>query len=225
MKIAIIGKGKTGKAVIDLLDSTNISGIFDSTNNPTVEMLDNVDVVIVFIPSDALTIVMPILLRTSTPIVCGTTGFIYTDKLIATINTGKNTWVIANNFSLSMVFIKQALESLGKIQSLIPQAQYSIKETHHTQKVDIPSGTAISWEQWLNVDKCPILSIREGDVKGIHNMGVNYEYESIKFEHIANDRKLFAQGAIWAAHHIHNNPQICGFNKFETLVNGEINEH
>jgi 4-hydroxy-tetrahydrodipicolinate reductase len=223
MKFAIIGKGKTGKAVIASLDSTNISNVFDSKNTPTIEMLDQADVVIVFISSEALTTIMPVLLGTSTPIVCGTTGFAFTDDFITKVNIRKNTWVIANNFSLSMVFIKQALESLGKIQNLIPQAQYKINETHHTQKVDVPSGTAISWEQWLNVDKCPISSIREGDVKGIHIVNVDYEYESIQFEHIAHDRKLFAQGAIWAANYIHNNPQICGFNQFETLVNGATN--
>ena len=47
MKFAIIGKGKTGKAVIDSLDSTNIYNAFDSKNTPTIEMLDQADVVIV----------------------------------------------------------------------------------------------------------------------------------------------------------------------------------
>ena len=222
MKIAVIGKGKTGQAVIDLLAKENIFDIFDSKNPLTIEKLNQADIAIVFVSYDTLTKIMPILLKTNTPIICGTTGFDYKESIVKEINTTNNTWVIANNFSLSMVFIKEALQSLGKIKNIIPEAQYAIKEIHHTQKLDAPSGTAISWQKWLDVDQCLISSIRLGDTKGIHDLNIDYEYESLEFKHTAHDRKLFAQGAIWAAQYITKNPTISGFHQFETLVKGAI---
>jgi 4-hydroxy-tetrahydrodipicolinate reductase len=223
MKIAIVGKGKTGQAVVDILGTDNISEIFDSKNIVTSEKLDKADIAIIFVDRDTLINIMPILLNTATPIVCGTTGFEYSKEFIENINISKKTWVVANNFSLSMVFIKETLESLGKIKDLIPNAQYSIEETHHTQKLDAPSGTAVSWQQWANVDECPISSIRAGDVKGIHDLSIDYEYESLQFKHIAHDRKLFAQGAVWTAKYIIQHPNTKGFHQFETLVRGAIN--
>ena len=223
MKIAIVGKGKAGKAVIDLFGTNNISEVFDSRNILTLEKLNKTDAVIIFVDCHTLTSIMPTLLKTTTPIICGTTGFDYKEDLVEKINLNRGRWVVANNFSLSMVFIKEALESLGKIKNLIPHAQYEIEEIHHTQKLDAPSGTALSWQQWTNVGDCPISSIRIGDVKGIHDLKIDYEYESLEFKHTAHDRKLFAQGAIWATKHIIQNPHINGFNKFETLVKGAIN--
>ncbi len=222
MKIAIIGKGKTGQAVIDSLSAENIFNIFDSNNTITQEKLDEADAAIVFVDSDTLTSIIPILLGTTTSIICGTTGFNYTDEIIEKININKKTWIVANNFSLSMVFVKQALQSLGKIKSLIPNAQYTIEETHHTEKLDAPSGTAVSWQKWANIKDCPISSIRLDDVKGIHNLKIDYEYESIEFKHTAHDRKLFAQGAIWSAKYAIQNPHLNGFYQFETLVKGAI---
>lgn len=223
MKIAIVGRGKTGQAVVDILGTDNIAEIFDSKNLVTLEKLDKADIAIIFVDRNTLTNIMPTLLNTRTPIVCGTTGFNYSKEIIENINVSKKTWVVANNFSLSMVFIKEALESLGKIKNLIPNTQYSIEETHHTQKLDAPSGTAVSWQQWTNVDECPISSIRVGDVKGIHDLRIDYEYESLQLKHIAHNRKLFAQGAIWTAKYIIQHPHTKGFHQFETLVRGAIN--
>ncbi|MED7787673.1 dihydrodipicolinate reductase C-terminal domain-containing protein [Francisella sp. 19X1-34] len=218
MKIVVVGKGNTGQAVLDLLGSQNIYEVFDSNNIVTVEKLNNADAVIVFVSAKVLQEILPVLLETKTPIICGATGFDYTQSMIEQIIVNKNMWIIANNFSLSMVFIKEALNSLGKIQYLIPQLEYTIKETHHTRKLDAPSGTAISWKNWLDVDSCKISSERLGDIKGIHKAELSYEYETIELKHTAHDRKLFAQGAIWAAKYAVNNSNLYGFYQFEELV-------
>lgn len=218
MKIAVVGKGNIGQAVLDLLGSQNIYEVFDSSNIVTAEKLNNVDAVIIFVSAKVLADILPVLLEAKTPIICGTTGFEYTRDVIEQVTLNKNIWIVANNFSLSMVFIKEALNSLGKIQHLIPQLEYTIKETHHTRKLDAPSGTAISWQNWLDVDSCAISSERLGDIKGIHEATLSYEYETIELKHTAHDRKLFAQGAIWAAKYAINNHSLYGFYQFEELV-------
>ncbi|API86138.1 dihydrodipicolinate reductase C-terminal domain-containing protein [Francisella uliginis] len=218
MKIAIVGKGNTGQAVLDLLGSQNIYEVFDSNNTVTVEKLNNAEAVIIFVSAKILEDILPILLETKTPIICGATGFDYTQGVVEQVTLNKKVWIVANNFSLSMVFIKKALNSLGKIQHLIPRLECTIKETHHTRKLDAPSGTAISWENWLDIDSCAISSERLGDIKGIHEATLSYEYETIELKHTAHDRKLFAQGAIWAAKYAINNSDLYGFYQFEELV-------
>lgn len=221
MKIAVIGKGKTGQAVIDLLGQANIYDVFDSKNVVSVEKLKNADAIIVFVSGEVLAEILDILLTVDMPVICGTTGFKYTKQVIQRVNDKNHTWIVANNFSLSMVFIKEALASLGKLKSLIPQAEYSIVETHHTKKLDAPSGTALAWQQWLE-EECDISSKRLADVKGIHELCIDYAYETIEFKHTAHDRKLFGEGAVWAARYAINNPKLVGFHHFETLVKESI---
>ena len=223
MKIAVIGKGNTGQAVIDLLGKKNILKVFDSKNIVTLEELNQADAIIVFVSGEVLTKILPILLQTSTPVISGTTGFNYTQDIIENINKQGHTWIVANNFSLSMVFIKDALAALGKLESLIPQVEYSMNEIHHTKKLDAPSGTALSWRDWLSVKECEISSERIGDVKGIHEVKINYEYETIEFKHTAHDRKLFAEGAIWAAKYAINDQNLLGFHHFEEIVKESVN--
>ncbi|BCD92446.1 4-hydroxy-tetrahydrodipicolinate reductase [Francisella halioticida] len=218
MRIAVVGKGNTGQAVIDLLGNDNIYEIFDSNNAVVIEKLNSADAVIVFVSAEVLAKILPVLLETKTPIICGTTGINYTQDIVEKINANRQAWIIANNFSLSMVFIKEALNSLGKIKHLIPQLEYTIKETHHTKKIDAPSGTAVSWQKWLDVENCTISSERFGDIRGIHETKLNHEYETIELKHTAHDRKLFAQGAIWAAKYAIQNHNLFGFFQFEELV-------
>ncbi|MCF6768301.1 dihydrodipicolinate reductase [Thiotrichales bacterium 19S11-10] len=220
MKVAVIGKGKTGQAVIDLLQKDQISGIFDSKNKVTVEKLAQADIAIVFVNAQVFKEIVPILLSAKIPVISGVTGFQYDEELIQTVNNEGLTWVVAHNFSLSMVFIKEALSSLGKLRHFSKNAQYSLSETHHVQKLDKPSGTALSWQKWLDLDSCPIESIRKEDVKGEHQLKIKNTFEIIEFSHTALDRKLFAEGAVWSAHYIYANQIIKGFYQFDEIVKG-----
>ncbi|WP_116964607.1 dihydrodipicolinate reductase C-terminal domain-containing protein [Fastidiosibacter lacustris] len=222
MKVAVIGKGKTGQAVIDLLKDNEISDIFDSQNLVTVEKLNKADVAIVFVNAVALRSILPILLQSKVMVVCGSTGFDYTDEIIDSVNQNAQTWVVANNFSLSMVLIKQMLSTLGNLQNLVTNTSFALLETHHIEKLDAPSGTAISWQKWLSVDNCPIESIRKEDVKGEHRLVVSNPYEKIELKHTAHDRRLFAQGAIWAARFVCKNEPLIGFYQFDELVGGVL---
>lgn len=68
MKIAVVGKGNTGQAVLDLLGSQSVYEIFDSSNTVTVEKLNNADAVIIFVSAKVLADILPILLETTTPL-------------------------------------------------------------------------------------------------------------------------------------------------------------
>lgn len=220
MKVAIIGRGKTGKAVLDLLKEDEISDVFDSQNLVTVEKLNKATVAIIFVSADVLRQILPVLLQSKVSVVCGTTGFHYDDTLIQRIKQSGQTWVVANNFSLSMVLIKEMLNTLGNLQNLVTNSHFHLTETHHTQKLDAPSGTAVSWQSWLNVKECPIESIRKEDVKGEHVLRVENPYETIELKHVAHDRKLFAEGAVWSARFVCENKLNAGFYQFDELVRG-----
>ncbi|AJI45792.1 dihydrodipicolinate reductase [Francisella tularensis subsp. novicida] len=217
MRVAIVGNGKTGTAVSGLLSQDQISGIYDSKNVLTIEALQNADVAIVFVNAKILQELLPILLETNTPVICGTTGYDWEQNFISYINQNQKTWIVANNFSLSMVVVKNILASLGQLNQLHENADYSITEKHHVQKVDTPSGTAVSWRNWLNIGDVSIESIREGDIKGQHQLKVNTHHETIEFKHTAHDRSLFAEGAIWAAREVFQRG-IMGFVYFDELV-------
>ncbi|MFZ9035879.1 MAG: dihydrodipicolinate reductase C-terminal domain-containing protein [Francisellaceae bacterium] len=222
MKVAVIGKGKTGQAVINTLTHHRIETIYDSQTPLSAYSLNKADAAIVFIPANALSTLLPELMASSIPIICGTTGFNWDQSLIERINKRKSSWVTANNFSLSMVVIQQVLKQLAQLQRLMPGAAFSITETHHIDKVDSPSGTALSWKSWLDIENCHIESKRLSDVKGRHDLVINNAYETIELNHQAHDRALFAQGAIWAAEFALKQPDINGFHTFDELVRSAL---
>ena len=141
---------------------------------------------------------------------------------IDSVNKQNRTWVVANNFSLSMVVIKEVLSFLGKLDKFSEDFKFNLSEIHHVDKIDKPSGTAKSWSQWLNITQnCPIESIRKEDVKGEHKLLVSSNSETIELKHVAYNRSLFAKGAIWAADYILKN-KLNGFYYFDDLVKGSI---
>lgn len=202
MRVAIVGNGKTGSAVSDLLSQEEVAGIYDSKNILTLETLQNIDIAIVFVNAKVLQELLPTLLESNVPVICGTTGYNWDQNFINFVNQNQKTWVVANNFSLSMVIVKNMLASLGQLKQLNEGTNYSITEKHHIHKVDSPSGTAVSWRNWLNIGDVSIESIREGDIKGQHQVKVNTPHETIELKHTAHNRNLFAEGAIWAAREV-----------------------
>ncbi|QWU99240.1 MULTISPECIES: 4-hydroxy-tetrahydrodipicolinate reductase [Francisella] len=217
MRVAIVGNGKTGSAVSDLLSQEEVAGIYDSKNILTLEALQNVDIAIVFVNAKVLQELLPTLLESNVPVICGTTGYNWDQNFINFVNQNQKTWVVANNFSLSMVIIKNMLASLGQLEQLNEGINYSITEKHHIHKVDSPSGTAVSWRNWLSIGDVSIESIREGDIKGQHQVKVNTPHETIELKHTAHNRSLFAEGAIWAAREAVERA-ITGFVYFDELV-------
>ena len=115
-KIALLGKGKTGGRVIELAKE-NIT-VFDSSNPPTFETLQNHDVIISFLPGTPFLEYIPLLIDCKIPVITGSTGFDWPDDIDQTLRNEKLTWIKASNFSLGMALIKGMLAVVGKSDSL-----------------------------------------------------------------------------------------------------------
>lgn len=197
MKLALIGKGKTGGKVLELNSLGVEITIFDRTNHPTFEKLSECDVILSFLPGDAFAELIPTLLETKKPVVTGSTGFTWPANFEQTLKEKKLTWIYATNFSLGVVVLKQLIERLNKVSHLFSEKSLSIHEVHHTKKIDAPSGTALSMKEWLK-GECEVTSDRTGDVVGLHTLTLETPSEIIRLEHEAKNRTLFAEGAVWA---------------------------
>lgn len=221
MKIALIGNGKTGHHV-EKICKDEIT-IFNSKNPPDIESLLQHDVILSFLPGDAFKGYIPLFLKAKIPLLTGSTGFAWPDDINQSLQEKKLTWVHAANFSLGMILIKQMIEILSKSSQLFSKYSFSIEETHHTEKLDAPSGTAIKWSKWLG-DEAKISSKREGDVVGIHALTLTTKSEEIALKHSALDRSLFAEGALWGAKELLKNRLAPGLHNFEDLVQNILKE-
>lgn len=220
MKISVIGTGKTGGAIAEVLGDDAVT--FNSSNKPTPEIIAETDAAIVFVPGDAASEIVDILLQTEVPAVWGTTGYVWPKNLPEKVKLAGSKWVIGSNFSMGMNLVRKALQLFGTGSYMLDSPEFHIHEIHHKNKVDAPSGTAISWQSWLNRD-VTISSSRLGDVKGIHELHIKTENESIFLKHEAHERKLFAEGAIWAAKRLVEDQSIMpGVYPFSELFDKEF---
>jgi 4-hydroxy-tetrahydrodipicolinate reductase len=202
---AVIGTGKTGGTVADQIGKQAVK--FDEYNRPTAEALKETDIAIIFVPGSAAEEVVNVVLDAGIPAVWGTTGYQWPEDLPEKVKNAKTKWVIGSNFSLGMNLIRKAIGIFGKGSEMMENPQFHIHEVHHVQKQDAPSGTALSWREWLGRDAA-ISSDRQGDVKGIHNLHIKTAGESIYLKHEAHSRTVFADGAIWTANYLLNHSGI-----------------
>lgn len=203
MKVSVIGTGKTGSKVVELLGD-DLAHAFDENNPPTIEKLRESDAVIVFVPGDAVSDILDLVLKSGTPAAWGSTGFEWPDDLDEKVKAAKTKWVLATNFSLGMNIIRHSIKKISEGSAILKKPAFKIHEVHHIHKKDAPSGTALSWKEWLD-KKVEVTSAREGDVNGIHELKLSTSREEITLKHEALDRSIFAEGAIWTAEQLVNN--------------------
>jgi 4-hydroxy-tetrahydrodipicolinate reductase len=218
MKIALLGKGKTGSKVLELAKDVEA---FDSNNLPTLEKLTKHDIIISFLPGEAFSHLIPVLLETKKPVITGSTGFTWPLDFDKTLKERSLTWIYATNFSLGVVVLKQLIQKLHSVDHLFSEKKLSIHEVHHTKKLDAPSGTALSMKEWLR-EPCEITSERTGDVVGLHTLTLEASGEILRIEHEAKDRRLFAEGALWAANHLYKNKMESGLHAFQRVVEAKL---
>lgn len=215
MRIALLGKGKTGSKVLEI--ATCEVEFFDRLNEPTYEKLTRHDVIISFLPGEAFEALLPMLLETKKPVVTGSTGFKWPANFDKTLQEKRLAWIHATNFSLGVVVLKQLIERLNKVDHLFQEKSYTIHEVHHTKKLDAPSGTALSMKEWLK-SPCEVTSERTGDVVGLHTLTLETPGEILRLEHEAKSRTLFAEGALWAANYMLKNKLEPGLHAFQKVV-------
>lgn len=219
MKIALLGKGKTGSKVIELYQGELT--VFDSQNPPTVNALKDHDVVISFLPGDAFTTYLPLFLESARPMVIGSTGFDWPVELDTQLKERKLTWIYGSNFSLGVVLTKILIGKMNQFLHLFEEKTFSLHEVHHTKKLDAPSGTALSMASWVE-GTVDISSERTGDVVGLHTLTMKTPREEITISHNALDRSLFAEGAIKAAQMIVDNKMTPGLYNFQEVVEKQL---
>lgn len=220
LKIGVLGaSGRVGKEITQILNEKGLApflGIY-SRNIPegyqhTAKTIDvdaakQVDLWIDFsLPESFESFLIP-LSKYGKPIVSGTTGLNEKQKqLIA--EAGKNCAILwSSNMSLGVAVLTEALEIFKKIKHF----DFQIEEFHHNKKKDAPSGTAVSLQNKLVqvVDK-PLptpVSIRGGGIFGIHKVWAMSDQETLTFEHQALNRRVFAEGAVFAALKLKEKPK------------------
>ena len=218
MRVALLGSGKTGGRVAELHEPTSV---FNSSNPPTPEALKGHDVAISFLPGPPFVGYVDMLIDSRLPVVTGSTG-IDTGRLDSRLAEAGLRWIWASNFSLGMELVRQAIGILAQADGLFEDYRISIHDIHHEHKRDAPSGTALSWRDWLGGVRPEVrmISDRRGDAVGFHELSLSTESETIRLSHEALDRSLFAKGALRAAHRLIENPTAlrAGLNHFSDIL-------
>ncbi|HZV68375.1 MAG TPA: 4-hydroxy-tetrahydrodipicolinate reductase [Saprospiraceae bacterium] len=221
-RFGIVGLGKMGQAIISIL-GTDDKVRFDTFNRLSGDhfaRLKACDVVIEFTTPDAAPDIIKQCIESGIPIVSGTTGWqeYHLHAIIKLCQMKHGKFLYASNFSIGMNITFALNRRLALIMNQYPQFKASIKEIHHIHKKDSPSGTAhtliedivaehkryadfeLNKNQLTDENSIlPVHAIREGEVKGYHEVTWTSDSERITLSHEAFDRKIFAEGAIMAA--------------------------
>jgi len=220
MKIALIGYGKMGREVelAALARNHQIVLIIDRDNQSdlTLENIAKADVAIEFSTPQTAFQNIKTCLEAGVPIVAGTTGWLdRLEEAKGIARNSKSSFFYAPNYSIGVNLFFRINKILSSYINSVNGYSTAITEIHHTQKLDAPSGTAITlaqivsesidelngWSLLPETDprKIPIESIREGAVPGTHTIKFESEQDEIILTHRAKNRKGLALGALLAA--------------------------
>ena len=229
MKIALIGYGKMGKEIEQILIARGhtIPLIIDlnNTNDLDTAHLQKVDVAIEFTtPSTAYGNVVKCL-EEGVPVVCGTTAWL--DKLpeVEQLCKEKNgAFFYASNYSIGVNIFFEINRHLAQLMNRFGEYDVTIEETHHTQKKDAPSGTAVTLAEGVleNLDRkqkwvcgtttvpeeLEVVAIRRSVVPGTHTVTYESDVDALSITHMAKSRRGFALGAVLAAEFLHGKTGI-----------------
>lgn len=215
MNIALLGYGKMGKIIERIAIERGHSIVYIKQREQSTGNLEQADVAIDFsVPSIAVSNIKEAL-TAQVPVVCGTTGWLeHYSEIAAFCKEKDSAFLYGSNFSLGVNIFFELNDYLAKIMKNFEQYGVSMQEIHHTQKLDAPSGTAItlaegilvnsSYESWTldphATDKqIHIDAVREDQVPGTHTVRYDSSIDQIEIKHTAHNREGFALGAVVAA--------------------------
>lgn len=224
MNIAIIGYGKMGKEIEEIAKQRNHNVILtiDADNSSELNSvnLKNIDVAIEFTNASSAPDNYKTCFKNNIPVVSGTTA-IPNNSFIEIENFAENNnkaFFWASNFSIGVNITFEINKHLAKIMNNYPDYNIEMTEIHHTQKIDSPSGTAITLAEeiinnntninkWVNNTKPKqnellINSERINKVPGTHIIEYGNSIDTLTIKHEAHNRKGFALGAVLAAEFI-----------------------
>ena len=218
MKIALIGYGKMGKIIerLAIARGHEIVSIYNSQKPYAGNELSTADVAIEFTRPDAVVEHIKTAIRQKLPIVVGTTAWSASQEdIFELVSQAQGSLLYASNFSVGVNIFQQLTEKLARLIESQTQYTLRIEETHHLQKLDAPSGTAVTlaegiianntnYCEWqlgneVSTNQISIIAHREPDVPGTHEVFATSTIDTITLSHEAHSREGFALGAILAA--------------------------
>lgn len=221
MKIALIGYGKMGKAIEQVIVSEGKHEValkISSSNidELTIENLKKVDVVIEFTNPHSAKKNIELCLNADVPVVCGSTGWWNDlDEVKENFKKKNGSLVYASNFSIGVNLFFAVTNYAASLIQNHTQYKVLLDETHHIEKKDAPSGTAISLQKIIHHQmpnqEAPIEAFRLENVIGTHNIYFKSAVDEIALTHKAYNRSGFAEGAVLAAEWIANKKGVYEF--------------
>ena len=227
MNIALLGYGKMGRIIeqIAIDRGHKVVLTIDALNLEELNLdnLKKADVAIDFSSPDSALSNINACFDAGVPVIVGTTGWYdHLQSVKDTCENGNNSLLYASNFSVGVNVLFFVNKVLAKIMNRYPQYEVQVEEIHHTQKLDAPSGTAMTiaegiidglerkseWvnelagqtdEQIVKPGQLLIESHRIGAVPGTHTIIYSSEVDDIELKHTAHNRAGFALGAVLAA--------------------------
>lgn len=236
MKIALLGYGKMGKIIEKIATDRKHEIVlkidYDNLHELTEENLRKADVAIEFSTPGTVMANIQNCFDADVPVVVGTTGWYdELDQVKQQCETGGRSLVYASNFSVGVNIFFHVNKVLAALMNNYPYYEIQVEEIHHTQKLDAPSGTAItiaegiienlnSKKEWVNIlsvdghqadenirpNQLLIESFRIDSVPGTHTVIYDSEVDTIEFKHTAHNRNGFALGAVMAAEWLTKHP-------------------
>jgi len=235
MNIALLGYGKMGKIIEKIATDRKHNIVlkidFYNQQDLNLENLAKADVVIEFSTPGSVLSNIKHCFDAHVPIVVGTTGWYeHLPEVKQQCIESGNTLLYASNFSVGVNIFFHVNRILARLMNNYPYYDVQVEEIHHMQKLDSPSGTAITIaegiienldakKEWVNIlsaegndgaddsiknDQLLIESFRIDSVPGTHTVIYDSEVDMIEFKHTAHNRNGFALGAVLAAEWVHN---------------------
>ncbi len=220
MKLALIGYGKMGKAIEEIAIKRGhlVSLKIDQPNLDefTKENMAGIDAAIEFTSPHSAFENVKKCIDFGIPVICGSTG--WTERLeemkkYCEVNNGA--FIYSSNYSIGVNIFFEVNKKLASLMASHDDYEVILEETHHTQKKDAPSGTAISLaeqvlehvkrkKKWVNElsdnpSDLEIISQRVDPAPGTHSVKYSSVIDNIEIIHTAHNRTGFATGAVVAA--------------------------
>jgi 4-hydroxy-tetrahydrodipicolinate reductase len=220
MNIALLGYGKMGHAIEEIAVQRGHSIVckvgIENLEDRTAENIKKADVVIEFSSPDSAYENVMLCLENGVPVVCGSTGWLDKYDHVKKYCEEKGGGLIyASNFSVGVNIFFALNRKLAQLMAPHKEYEVDLKEIHHTQKLDAPSGTAITLaeqvmesisrkKKWVNSasdkeSELVIISERTDPAPGTHIINYHSDIDDICIIHTAHSRKGFAIGAVLAA--------------------------
>ena len=214
MKIALLGYGKMGKVIENIALERGHQIVLKKGSSDNFDGLSQADVAIDFsVPNSAVSHISECL-NHNIPVISGTTGWLEDYKEMVKLCQEKNgSFIYGSNFSLGVNIFFELNNYLAKMMKNLTDYNVSMEEIHHTQKLDAPSGTAISlangiientdYTNWTldnaSTNEIYIDAKRIENIPGTHSVFYDSKVDQIEIKHTAHNREGFALGSVIAA--------------------------